>query len=713
MMVNEVSKKRVSNILISCGLIFICSGACNISDSQDKTNGQKDWPEYLGGPDRNHYSNISQINAQNVQNLKVAWEFHTGDSGQLQCNPIVIDSILYGVTASNAVFALNAKSGKQIWRLDLQHGKGTYINRGVTYWSDRNDRRLFFVFESWLYALDADSGRPIQSFGENGRISLKVGLGENAQDKFVTSTSPGTIFENLIIMPLRVSEGADAAPGHIQAFDVRSGKLIWVFHTVPHPGEYGYETWPENAYKNIDVGGANSWAGMAIDRERNLLFVPTGSAGFDFYGANRKGQNLFANSLIALDARTGQRKWHYQFVHHDIWDRDLPAPPNLTTITRDGMKIPVVAQVTKTGHVFIFHRETGVPVFPIREVPVPKHGVDGEEPWPTQPLPELPMPFTRQLISQQDLNPYSSNKDSLLSIFKSARKGVYQPLSTTPTLFFPGLDGGAEWGGAAVDRSGIMYINANEMAWLLSLNPVSKEKVFTNESPAKQLYTTYCMSCHGADKMGNQLSGYPSLLSIQDRMTPSLVADLLRSGKGMMPGFPALKSAERQSLIDYLFNTGKTEHVDSRASTKKIPYVPFRFNGYRKFLDDEGYPAISPPWGTLTAIDLNTGEKIWQVPLGEYEELKKKGIPATGTENYGGPLVTGSGLVFIAATRDGKFRAFEKQTGKMLWETILPASGFATPSTYEVNGKQFIVIACGGTKLGTRKGESYLAFSLP
>lgn len=679
----------------------------------EKKAPDSEWTEYLGGPDRNHYSNLSQINTKNVRELKVAWEFHSADSGQVQCNPIIIDGVLYGITASNHAFALDAASGKQIWRF-TQTGTNTFnTNRGVTYWADGEDKRIIYAYGSWLYALDARTGKTISSFGTDGRVSLKEGLGEPAREKFVISNTPGTLFEDLIMMPLRVSEGADAAPGYIQAFNVRTGKIAWVFHTIPHPGEYGYETWPKDAYKNTDVGGVNNWAGMAVDRARGIVYVPTGSAAFDFYGGNRKGQNLFANSLLALDARTGKRKWHYQLVHHDIWDKDLPAPPNLITVRQNGKTIDAVAQVTKTGHVYVFDRVTGKPLFPIKELPVPKSELADETVWPTQPVPVSPAPFTRQNLTENDLNPYAENKDSLLAVFKRANKGPYQPLGKTPTLLYPGADGGAEWGGAAVDPGGVMYVNANEMAWLFSLSPTPKEDELAHLSPGKRLYTTNCIACHRADLKGNPSSGFPSLVKVEERRDRAYVSKLITSGKGMMPGFSGITENEKQALIAFLFGDEKVEAGASEVKGKKAPYVPYRFNGYQKFLDNKGYPGIKPPWGTLTAIDLNTGKHLWQKPLGEFKELSAKGITPTGSENYGGPVVTAGGLLFIAATKDGMFRAFDKKTGKILWEVQLPAGGFATPSTYEVNGKQYVVIACGGTKLGTKKGDSYVAFALP
>lgn len=671
--------------------------------------GPQDWPEYLGGGDRNHYSELSQINVSNVSSLEPAWEFHSGDSGQVQCNPIIVANRLFALTASNHLFALDAASGKELWRFAPEKKGASNVNRGVAYWAKGKDKRILYAYQTWLYAINPVTGKPVSSFGEGGRVSLRSGLGEDLANKFVSSTTPGTIFEDLIVMPMRLGEGTGSAPGYIQAFNVRTGKLAWVFKTIPLPGEKGYETWPADAYKNPAIGAANNWAGMAVDRKRGIIYVPTGSASFDFYGGNRKGENLYANSLLALNARTGEYIWHFQTVHHDIWDRDLPAPPNLITIRKDGKSIDAVAQVTKSGHVFVFDRVTGTPIFPIDELPFPKSTIPGEEAWPTQPVPRLPKPFARQSITENDITRFSDKRDSLLTIYRNANKGAFHPLDYKQTIIFPGPDGAAEWGGAAVDKDGIMYVNSNEMAWLFSLS-----KKNTPQSPAastgKSLYLNYCQSCHKADFSGNPLSGYPALVGIRERLGRIVTHSLISNGKGMMPGFSQIPETEKQAIISYIFGEEKDEVLP--LAKDEYPDVPFRFNGYNKFLDEKGYPAITPPWGTLTAINLNTGEHLWQIPLGELKELSKKGIPLTGTENYGGPLVTAGGLLFIAATKDNTFRAFDKKTGKLLWEHPLPASGFATPSTYQLNGKQYIVIACGGTKLGMSKGDSYVAFAL-
>lgn len=693
---------KILQMLVGVVLLgaFACTGNLN----------KNDWPEYLGGGDKNHYSSLDQITKENVDQLEIAWEYHTLDSGDFQCNPIIIDAVLYGISAASNVFALNAETGKEIWRFTPSETRHFLKNRGVTYWEDKDDKRILCSYDEWLYALDAKTGKPIEEFGDKGRVSLKAGLGqkEAIANKYLMSRTPGTIFEDLIIMPTVMMESAGAAPGFIQAFNVRTGKVEWIFHTIPLPGEFGADTWPEDVHTKGVVGAANNWTGIAVDRKRGIIFAPTGSAAPDFFGASRKGRNLFANTLLALDARTGKRIWHYQLVRHDIWDRDPPAPPNLITINRDGKKIDVVTQITKTGHIFVFDRETGKPVFDINEMPVPQSSIQEEEAWPTQPIPSVPASVSRLSISESELNTYSPDYDSLRQVFNQTNKGLFQPFSEIPTFVVPGLNGGAEWGGAAVDPEGILYVNSNEVPWIVTL---MRNSTISGMSVGHAVYVKNCSSCHGVDRTGNPASGFPSLMALEKRFKKEEVKAIVSKGKGMMPGFPQIPDKEKEAIVRFLFNEESSQEKSSKVNIYTAA-DPWDLKGYSKFLDSKGNPGITPPWGTLTAVDLNTGLHKWQIPLGEIKEYADKGIPATGTENYGGPLVTASGLLFIAATKDNKFRAFDKETGDLLWETDLPTAGFATPSTYLVNGTQYVVIACGGTKLETEKGDHVIAFKL-
>jgi len=676
------------------------------------------------------YSSLTQIDTSNVANLKVAWVFHTGDAdtvnfSQIQCNPIVIDSILYGTSPQMKVFAINAETGKQKWVFNpfdsINGSKRSFFimnnSRGLAYWTDgKDDRRLYYTAGSQLHCLNAETGKLVNSFGIEGKIDLHDGLGRDVSTLFVTNTTPGVIYKDLIIIGTRVDEGPAAAPGHIRAYDTRTGKQQWIFHTIPQPGQLGHETWEDkNAYKRI--GGANNWSGMSLDEERGIVFVPTGSASFDFYGARRKGQNLFADCLLALDANTGRRIWHFQDIHHDVWDRDIPTPPALVTVTYKGKKVDAVAQTTKTGFVFLFNRETGDNLFPIEEIPVPTDTeAEGEKLNPTQPIPTLPKPFARQSFTEEELNdllPDSSFQD-IKSRWESYRKDhMYAPPSPQGTIIFPGFDGGAEWGGPAFDpATGILYVNANEMAWVLTMVKRDlKPKAENYLEAGIRLYKQHCSNCHGGEMKGS--GNFPSLLQVHEKYTADTLLGLINTGRRMMPSFKQLTNEEKGALVSFLLRQKKEQ-------AKAFPpqpidtflTLPYGITGYNKFLSKEGYPAVKPPWGTLNAINLNNGELVWKIPLGETPEFKAKGI-ITGTENYGGPVVTAGGLVFIAATRDGKIRAFNKMTGKLLWEYLLPAPGFATPAMYSLNGKQYLVIACGGGKLGTKSGDAYVAFALP
>jgi quinoprotein glucose dehydrogenase len=693
----------------------------------------REWRVYLGDPASSQYSSLDQINRHNVRQLRAAWIYHTGDlpsgyRGEIQCNPIVVAGVLYGSSPKTGIFALQAGTGKEIWTFDPFENdpENAYTqgrHRGVTYWQDENGkgRRILFTAGAHLFAVDAETGRPLASFGNGGKIRLDEGLdrelsGDGGYDLFVSATTPGVIYKDLLILGTRVSEGPVSAPGHIRAYDARTGKIRWIFHTIPHPGELGYETWPPDAWEKI--GGANCWSGMSVDWKRGLVFVPTGSPAYDFYGGNRKGQNLFGNSLIALKAETGERVWHFQTVHHDVWDRDLPAPPNLVTIERDGRKIDAVAQVTKSGFVFVFNRETGEPLFPIEEKQYPQSDLPGEETWPTQPLPLKPPPFARQTFTEEDVTNVTpiAHEAALARLRQVRSAGQFVPPSKEGTMIFPGFDGGAEWGGAGFDpNTGMLYVNANEMPWILTMIDVELAQSEDPYDKGRVVYALNCASCHGGQREGDQQQIYPALTNLKSRSSKEEALQLIVKGKGSMPAFDFLTAEEKQNLLAFVFEEKSARPATIRGDRPmraETPIVPFVSTGYHRFLDHEGYPAIRPPWGTLNAIDLNKGEIVWQVPLGELEELTKKGIPQTGTENYGGPVVTAGGLIFIGATKDEKFRAFDKDTGKVLWETKLPAGGYATPSTYEYKGKQYVVIACGGGKMGTKSGDAYVAFAL-
>jgi quinoprotein glucose dehydrogenase len=690
-----------------CFLIASLFLFCAFAQSEEKkTSAGHDWPVWGGSPENMHYSALGQINRSNVKMLVTAWMFDTGEEGGLQTSPLIVGGVLYGISPTQKIFALDASSGKLLWKFDSGI-KGTQPDRGLAYWSRGKDKRILVGVMNFLYALNADSGKPVAGFGEHGRIDLRKDLGRDPETQSIALTSPGVVYKNLVIVGGRNPETLPAPPGDVRAYDVRDGKLRWSFHTIPHPGEFGYDTWPADAWKTS--GAANNWAGMAVDERRGIVFVPTGSAAFDFYGADRIGDDLFANTLIALNAETGERIWHFQGVRHDIWDRDFPSAPVLFTLKRDEKNVDAVAQTTKQGFVYLFERTTGQPLFPIEYRKYPPSTIPGEVAASQQPLPIKPAPFARQRLTEDMLTNRTSEVHSwaVEQFLNSRSEGQFVPLSLgKDTVIFPGFDGAAEWGGPAVDpETGTIYINSNEMAWTAALAQN------TDSSGAKATYMSQCSVCHG-DKMTGSPPAIPSLIGVSNRLSPDQVNAAVKNGKGRMPGFPNLSDGQLVALIDFLTNR---ERKELGSAGPELLGMKYRFTGYRRFLDPDGYPAIAPPWGTLNAINLQTGEYVWKINLGEYPELAAKGMKNTGSENYGGPIVTAGGLLFIGATNfDKKFRAFDKSTGDLLWETTLPFAGNAAPATYEVKGRQYVVIAAGGGKdPKSRSGGVYVAFALP
>lgn len=704
-------------------LLLILIGGCSHQEEQISRK-YTDWREYQGGPGRNQYSTLDQIHIDNVHNLELAWSYRTGDLDssritQIQCNPLIVSGVLFGTTPRLSCFALDAATGKQLWTFTPPSDEGfNYsmgVNRGLSFWEEKDERRLFYIAGNLLYCLNPDTGHLVESFGEKGMVNIKVGLGPDALKHYVSGTTPGAIYQDKIIVGCRLSEDRVAAPGYIRAYNVRTGAQEWIFHTIPKPEEYGHWTWPEDAYARI--GGANNWSGMSVDVENGIVYVPTGSASFDFYGGNRHGANLFANSILALNADTGERIWHFQTVHHDLWDRDIPAPPNLVNVNRAGKEIQALAQITKSGYIFMFNRITGEPLFPIEEIPVPGTDLRGEKTWSTQPIPLKPAPFSRQRITEDDFSDFDevTKQQALETFAKINRDHMFTPPSTEGTLIFPGFDGGGEWGGAAVDlERNIMYVNSNEMPWILTMVDLVPEFDGKLASAGKLLYDQHCAICHKPDMKGDGVA-YPSIVERRKKYNREGLKGYISVGRGMMPAFDFLSDSQKEELVTYVLNpearTMNTENLE--AISEELQEIPYSHTGYNRWVDGNGNPVIKPPWGNLTAIDLNTGEHVWQVPLGELDYLSDRGIPPTGTENYGGPVVTLGGLIFIGATKDEKFRVFNKYTGEILWETKLPAGGYATPAVYAVDGKQYVVIACGGGKMGTPSGDTYMAFALP
>jgi quinoprotein glucose dehydrogenase len=663
------------------------------------------WPAY-GGVDGDHYSPLKQINRRNVRHLSQAWVFDTGEKGDIQTNPVIVGDTLYAYTPHQKVIAVDAASGTLKWKFD-SGVVSTQPSRGIAYWTDGKDERIFAGVMNYLYCLDAKTGKPIPTFGENGRIDLRKGLREPWEKQSIALTTPGAIYKDLIIIGGRDPETHPAPPGDIRAFDVHTGALRWVFHTIPRPGEPGYETWPPDAWKT--AGAANNWSGMTVDTKRGIVYVPTGSAVMDFYGGDRIGDDLYANTLLALDAETGKLLWHFQGVHHDLWDRDFPAPPALYLIEKDGQSIPALAQITKQSYVLLFNRITGEPLFPIHEHPFPPSTVPGEKTSPTQPVPDAPAPFGRQQLTADMLtNRTPAAHAWAIEEFSRLRSnGQFYPISVgQQTIIFPGLDGGGEWSGPAVDPvSDTLFVGSTEMAWLGGLEPVT-----SGGSEGEKIYRQQCAICHGVNRAGSPPT-IPSLVDVEKRLGKEKIVNQIHHGTGRMPAFPNLDDAKIAALLDYL-RAPAADSDEKSASSSTPEYV---FTGYRKFLDPDGYPAVAPPWGTLSALDLKSGKYLWKIPLGEYPELAANGLKNTGSELYGGPIVTAGGVLFIGATvADRKFHAFDTRNGKLLWETVLPFAGIATPSTYMVDGRQYVVIAAsGGRDPRGPVGGQYIAFALP
>ncbi|CAN5483323.1 hypothetical protein BH23BAC1_BH23BAC1_37960 [soil metagenome] len=697
----------------------------------------KSWKDYGGGPDQSKYVKTDQINKSNVAQLQTTWFYPTGDNNMYQFNPIVVDSIMYVLAKDNSLVALNAITGEEIW---IHANLRGIARRGINYWEseDRKDRRLIFQMNNYLQAIDAQTGKSITDFGKNGLVDLRVGLGRDPETlSRAQSGSPGKIFENLLLLGSSTGEGYNSSPGFLRAYNVITGELVWTFHTIPQPGEYGYDTWPKDAYKY--VGGVNTWGEISVDEERGIAYYPLGSPTYDYYGADRIGSNLFGNCILALDARKGERKWHFQVVHHDLWDYDLTAAPQLITVSQEGKKIDAVAVATKHGFLFSFNRVTGEPLWPIEERLVPPSDVPGEEAWPTQPFPTKLPPVSRQTLTADDLSADLTPEELVVwdgfvtpeeregwkKRLDTARSGLFIPLSDThETVSMPGATGGTNWGNTAANpEKGIVYILSQSYASIYK-KLETKEQIQARErklalaSEGAGLFVKNCQACHGPEGAG-QLG--PSIMNLSSRMSYSDFKNVVNTGRGEMPAFPQFEEEEIKDLFKFLegstrglmpLDTG--EYVmpegpvvasggipggqDKRIVTGTfdrfgppypenvdVPSVRYYVEGYGL-----GHPyIIPPPWSEIMAYDLNEGKLLWRVPLGKSKEGLNTGLPRGSQRN--GMIVTSTGLVFSTAG-DGNIYAFDAENGKELWSQKLPMHTEGLPSMYEINGRIYLVV---------------------
>jgi quinoprotein glucose dehydrogenase len=694
------------------------------------------WADYGGGPDSSQYSALREINRTNVNQLQIAWAFPTGDENRYFFNPIEVHALTYVLAENNSIVALNAETGMKVWAHKADPHTAIITDRGINYWEskDGRDRRLLFASNHFLQAIDARTGKSILSFGTNGRVDLKEGLGRDPRTlSLVQSTTPGRVFENLLILGSATNQGYGSAPGDIRAFDVRTGKLVWTFHTIPHPGEFGYDTWPKDAWKR--VGGANCWGEISVDEKRGIVYVPTASPKYNFYGADRRGANLFGDCLLALDARTGKLKWHFQMVHHDIWDYDNAAAPKLLTVWHDGRKVDAVAQVAKTGFVWVFDRVTGKPLWPVEERPEPHSDIPGEETWPTQPFPLKPPPFARQTFTTSDVNSSISDPQELprfrREIGAARNQGLFTPPGLTDTIEMPGNSGGANWGSAAVDPAdGTLYVVSMDLPCMLKLEREQRGRVSAGEPIEQQghfVFESNCRSCHGTELQGLP-PAIPSLVNIRTRLNREQIAAVVRQGRGPMPGFPRLPKTDVQALIAFLLNPTRASALPSgafapvAAVTKShaatVSGTVRYLSGFGFLMTSAGVSPITPPWSSLTAYDLNQGTIKWKIPLGEIPELASKGIRETGFPfPKTGPVVTAGRLVFTA-TRDHQVRAYDEETGKVLWERRLDTPLQGIPSVYEAGGHEYVVVCAAAPEVSDTASQgriqgSYAAFALP
>lgn len=713
-----MTNTRLILLMASLTMVTACTDSqnaspVNVADSQPASTAGagEDWAYYFGDSGGTKYSRLTQITRENVGELERVWSYEVPETGRTQTTPIIVDGTMYVVSAQQKVIALDAATGEEQWIFDSGVGTGA-ASRGLTWWTDGEQNKLFSAASTYIYAIDPSTGTAITSFGDNGRIDLRENLRGPAEDNLVNATSPAIAFEDLLITGGRTSETMPASPGDIRAYDVHTGEMRWAFHTVPKPGQPGAETWPENARET--EGGANTWASPVVDQERGIVFVATGSPAGDFYGGERLGDNRFGNSVIALDARTGERLWDFQAVRHDVLDQDFPAPPVLLTVTRNGEKVDAVAAGNKMGYIFIFDRDTGEPLFDIVEQEVPASTVPGEVTSPTQPIPVLPAPTNRLTLSRDELTNRTPEMRAWAEAeFDSILGGdnPWTPLSVDQATFVvPGWRGGFEYGGITADAdTGIIYGNVNN--WV-SLGTLVEADAYAQSGEGQRTYMAQCVGCHGAELQGSP-PAFPSLVDVGQRLSGEELADIIKNGRGRMPGFPLLDDATVTNVISYI--TDGQDSVEPGGRMRSVSEDKYIFTGYASFYDPEGFPAWEPPYGLLHAIDMNTGEYLWTVPYGEFEELEEQGMTGTGAESHGGLVLTATGILFAGGTeKDRYIYAYDSANGDILWKGETPGYDKSTPAVYAVDGRQYVVTSTSpGPNDDPDARPAYTVFALP